>query len=468
LRLLGDCQITFDQTGFDQARVDLPLAKARALLAYLAVSGRVEPRGALVDLLWSELGEADARRNLRVVLTQLRQALGDYITATRTTVSFQRDHPHWLDVERLVAGAQRQRATQTTVLSPGEAEQLAQCFALYQGDFLRGLEVHNAPIFEEWMLIERERLRQLALDMGQRLVQHYAVVGDDDAALSLCQQLLALEPYSEETYRQSMRLLARNGQRTAALQQYARCRQMLAEELAVVPDAETTALYEQIRLGTLRPPARQQSATALPSAPPPTQHLPLPTTPFVGRTAELAQLTALLADPTCRLLTLVGPGGIGKTRLALQAATVFAGTSPALLADGIFFVAAAPVTALEELIAPIASALGLRFSGRLSAETQLLNHLRARRLLLLLDNFEQLAPEAATLTTWLEHAPGLRLLVTSRERLNLSCRVALSGGGSAHPGAHTWGNSRENGRYIGALWCCTVVCAAGFARQPWV
>ena len=146
LRLLGDCQITFDQTGFDQARVDLPLAKARALLAYLAVSGRVEPRGALVDLLWSELGEADARRNLRVVLTQLRQALGDYITATRTTVSFQRDHPHWLDVERLVAGAQRQRATQTTVLSPGEAEQLAQCFALYQGDFLRGLEVHNAPI----------------------------------------------------------------------------------------------------------------------------------------------------------------------------------------------------------------------------------------------------------------------------------------------------------------------------------
>ncbi len=440
LQLLGDCQITFDQAGFEQVGVDLPLAKARALLAYLAMSGQPEPRGELVDLLWSELGEADARRNLRVVLTQLRQRLGDYIAATRTTVSFQRDLPYWLDVERLIAGAQHYRTARTTVLLPDAAASLAQCFSLYQGDFLRGLEVHNAPVFEEWMLIERERLRQLALDMGQQLVQHYSVASNDDVALSLCQRLLTLEPYSEEAYRQLMRLLARNGQRTAALQQYERCRQMLAEELAVAPDAETTALYEQIRRGILRPTLHQPQATELSPPRPFIQHLPLPTTPFVGRIAELAQLTALLDDPTCRLLTLVGPGGIGKTRLALQAATLLADTTPASLADGIFFVAATAVTKVEALIAPIAGVLGLHFSGQLPAETQLLNHLRARHLLLLLDNFEQLVPEAATLAAWLQHAPGLRLLVTSRERLNLSAEWLLPVEGltiPVHPLAET-------------------------------
>jgi predicted ATPase/Tfp pilus assembly protein PilF len=255
--------------------------------------------------------------------------------------------------------------------------------------------------------------------MGQRLIQHYAIVGDDGAALTCCQRLLALEPYSEEIYRQSMRLLARNGQRTAALQHYARCRQLLAEELAVAPDAETTALYEQIRQGAFPLAAPQPPATDLATARPPHQQLPLPTTPFVGRAAELAQLTALLGDPTCRLITLVGPGGIGKTRLALQAAALLTATPATPLVDGIFFIAATAVTRLDALIAPIARALGLSFSGQLPTETQLLNHLHQRRLLLLLDNFEQLVPEAATLATWLQQAPGLRLLITSRERLNL-------------------------------------------------
>lgn len=415
LTFLGDCRIAdaHDRT------IALPLAKARALLVYLAMNARPVARSRLVDLLWSELEPAAARRNLRVVLTHLRQAVGDYVDATHTTIAFRRDLPYGLDVEAFVAGGQMPPGSQAAALPTATTNALARSLALYGGDFLEGLEVHNAPLFEEWLLLERERLRHLALATGQRLTTHYLATGDDSAALTIGQRLLAIEPYSEELHRHCMLLLARTGQRSAALQQYERCRQLLATELAVEPDAETLALYDEIRQGTLR---RREAApaTSAPAPPPPPRHrLPLPTTPFVGRETELAQLIALLPDPTCRLLTLVGPGGIGKTRLALQAAATAADGTPAPFADGVFFVAATAMTTLADLIPSIAAALGLHFTGHLPAETQLLNYLRSRRMLLLLDNFEQLVTEAAALTTWLQQAPGLRLLVTSRERLQL-------------------------------------------------
>lgn len=415
LTFLGDCRIA---DGRDTV-VNLPLAKARALLAYLALCERPVARSNVVDLLWSELGAEAARRNLRVVLTQLRQATGDYVDATHTTLAFRRDLSYWVDVEAFVADARPCRASGNGALAAPDAERLARSLALYQGDFLYGLEVHNAPLFEEWMLLERERLRRLALEVGQRLVAHYLATENDTAALAVCQRLLVIEPYSEEIHRYAMLLLARNGQRTAALQQYERCRQILAAELAVEPDAETLTLYEEIRSGTLRrrvPPPPPATVTL---AARPRHQLPLPLSPFVGRTAEVEQLFALLQEPTCRLLTLVGPGGIGKSRLALQVAAQAADDGPTRFPDGVFFVAATAMTALADLVPAIAVTLGLQFAGHLPVETQLLTYLRPRRLLLLLDNFEQLVTEAATLSTWLQQTPGLHLLVTSRERLNL-------------------------------------------------
>lgn len=415
LTFLGDCRIA---DGQDMV-VDLSLAKARGLLAYLVMRDRPEARSRLVDLFWSELGAEAARRNLRVALTQLRQAVGDYVTATHTTLAFRRDLPYWADVETFIAGVQPALAPESDVLAAPAATRLAQSLALYQGDFLHGLEVHNAPLFEEWLLLERERLRRLVLAAGRRLTDHYLATNADALALTTCQQLLRIEPYSEALHRQAILLLARTGQRTAALQQYEQCRQMLAVELAVAPDAETIALYEAIRQGRLHQPSQLSATTVTAPPAPPRQHLPLPTTPFVGRTAELKQIDALLQEPTCRLLTLVGPGGIGKTRLALQAAAQAVEQMPSRFPDGLFFVAATAMTTLADLIPSIAATLGCHFTGHLPVETQLLTYLRSRRLLLLLDNFEQLVIEAATLTAWLQQAPGLHLLVTSRERLNL-------------------------------------------------
>ncbi len=175
-------------------------------------------------------------------------------------------------------------------------------------------------------------------------------------------------------------------------------------------------------LGVERLPAPGPTAGAprsAPSAPPRLgqRGLPVEATPLVGRQKELADLLSLLADPTCRLVTLAGPGGVGKTRLALSAARCLEPDLP----DGAAFVALAPLTSVRFVVPAIAEALGFGFSGPANPQDQLFAHLRDSRMLLVLDNFEHLlADDAAELVVeLLQAAPALKLLVTSREVLNV-------------------------------------------------
>jgi predicted ATPase len=222
-----------------------------------------------------------------------------------------------------------------------------------------------------------------------------------------------------------MRLLALNGQRGAALVQYEKCRQVLAEELDVEPAVETTALYEQIRdgdlsggvgeqrsRGDLATPLRRRSVT------PSNHNLPSQLTPFIGRKDELAAITCRLQDPACRLLTLVGPGGIGKTRLAIQAAQnlIDIQSKGIAFAHGVIFVPLSPVSSPGSLISAIAEAADFGFYSDVSPRQQLLDYLREKEMLLVLDNFET---DADLITEILATAPAVRILVTSREALNL-------------------------------------------------
>jgi predicted ATPase/DNA-binding SARP family transcriptional activator/Tfp pilus assembly protein PilF len=425
LHLLGDSAVRLANAPLPNLR----LTKARALLFYLAMRGREQPRPLLVDLLWSELPPGDASRNLRVTLAQLRASLADHLVITRTSVMFNRAAPYWLDVEEFTAAIAAVR--EPAPLSAANARRLAAAWALYQGDLLQGFAVTNAPVFEEWLLIERERLRQLALQSGATLVTHALASGAYAEGITLARRLLSLEPWQENTHRQLMRLLAVSGQRAAALDQYEQCCRLLAKELGVEPEPATVALVEQIRRGTMAEPLPANASLVSPGvieagrdqpaepSPYPRHNLPAPTTPFVGRRQELDRLAALLADPMCRLITLVGVGGVGKTRLALEAAHAQARVVKPWCCDGIYLALLATATTATEALPMVAEALGFQFTGNREPEPQLLDFLRGRALLLVLDNLEQLVAEAHFLTRLLEAAPQLKLLVTSRERLNL-------------------------------------------------
>jgi predicted ATPase/Tfp pilus assembly protein PilF len=145
------------------------------------------------------------------------------------------------------------------------------------------------------------------------------------------------------------------------------------------------------------------------------RNLPHQTTPFIGREEELAEIYRLLEDPSCRLLTLLGPGGIGKTRLAVQAASEKINEFP----QGVYFVPLAPVSSTDYLVHTIADSIRFTFFGQEDPKVQLLNYLREKEMLLVMDNFEHLLNGSGLLMEVLESAPDVKLLVTSRERLNI-------------------------------------------------
>lgn len=424
--------------------------KPLALFIYLAVTGRPHARDVLADLLWSDLGNQQARNNLRYLLPDLRRVLGDYITITPQSISINHHSPYWLDVEML-----RTALTPTDVSTPT----LQAALDLYQGEFLAGFSVRNAPNFEAWLITQQEELHTLAVQGLYRLAQRYWQTQEYGAGLTATQRLLTLEPWHEAGHRLQMLLLVHTGQRAAALAQFALCQQTLATEFGVTPVDETVEIYKQIRNGCLphwtNPADDAPTATTEPLLAPMTQaaprstpaivpamnhNLPHPLTPFIGRQQEIIGLHAKVLDPHCALVSLVGEGGVGKTRLALAVAYSILdseagqtenpkiGVEPSKIEnrkfpDGIWFVPLADIPtaedALDRIVIAIGEALDLSFVGKERLVHQLFNHLRHKKLLLILDNFEHLTTEAELVLEILRTAPGIKIMITSRQWLDL-------------------------------------------------
>ncbi|GIV98827.1 BTAD domain-containing putative transcriptional regulator [Roseiflexus sp.] len=427
LTLLGTLAITLD----GQPVAGIESDKVRALLVRLALEPeRAFRREALSALLWPEAAPAQAAQNLRQALYSLRRALGQaFLLTTPQTVQFNAadvkvDALTW---RRLWSETQTHRHRRRETCRPC-LERLEQAVSLYRGDLLVGFALKDSAEFDDWLSMERERLHVQALEAFTLLANAAERRGDYPAAQEYVRRLLALEPWQEVAHRHLMRLLALDGRRAAALEQFEVCRRVLAEELGLEPIEDTRALHARIRAG-------EPLSAAMPLPPAPPTDLPLQLTSFIGREREVTLLSERLGNPAYRLITLTGPGGVGKTRLALQLAMALAEQ----FADGVCWVSLSDAVTENDLMLAIAHALRLRLSGAQELRAQLLQALRhdRRDLLLVLDNFEQLlSVGGATLVLdVLRAAPRFTLLVTSRERLNLRAEsvLPLEGLGCALP-----------------------------------
>ena len=390
--------------------------KVRALLAYLAVErDRPHRRDELVGLFWPDSAEEDARTSLRQALAQLRAAIGDStVLASRESVQWNPDADADVDVitfEEALKAA-RVHAHRSAASCRFCARQLAQAVARYKGVFLAHFFLPGSAPFEDWAVLRREALQRQALEALSRLAGCHSRRGEYAQAEDCLRRLLAIEPWQEEAHRWLMRLLVLRDQRAAAVAQYEACRRQLSEALGVEPQAETTALYEAIR-GGAAPGALQAGHLHLREGR--KHNLPPAPTPFVGREKELGELNNLLDRPDQRLITLVGPGGVGKTRLALQVAA----DQVACFADGVFYVPLAAVTQADLLPVVLGTVLQVTLHGDADPRQEILEAVARKEMLLILDNLEHLPEAVEFVAKLLASAPKLVILATSRQRLML-------------------------------------------------
>lgn len=416
----------------DKPAVNMAGDRPISLLAYLLLHRHTAvSRQHLAYTLWPDSSDSQARANLRNLFFTLRQTLpnaDNFLAADSMTLQWRADADFTLDVAEFEAAlAAAKTATAETAAAPTDTIALLEtAVSLYKGDLLPGN-------YDDWIIPRREELRQAYLDALHQLVALLEQQQDFRAAARIGQRLLQLDPLDETAYVHLMRLYARSGDRAGVRRVYDLCVTTLRRELDVEPAPTTQAAYEQF--------LRQEAPAAVPetmspAATPPAARprpLPQPGTPFIGREVELAHLAEWLADPGCRLITIVGPGGMGKTRLALETAVAHQRIFP----DGVAFVDLAPIRDAGLVAATIAQVAAHSAPERSAHPSQLIPALADKTLLLVIDNMEHVLDASDLLPEILHGAPGVKLLVTSRQRLELAEEWLFDLGGLPLPDAHT-------------------------------
>jgi diguanylate cyclase (GGDEF)-like protein len=405
--------------------------KERALLAYLAFeSGQSHRREALAELFWPERPEGYARTNLRQAIYGLRRTLGDrtaeapFLLVDDERVQLNPQMEIRRDVKEfnsllLKTQTHSHRGLETCQTC---ATKLQTAVDLYRGDFMNEFYVADSRAFLEWIVFHREQYFRKLLSSLQSLSEYHQQARNYEEVYKYAWRQVSLAPLEEQAHRQLMLYLALNGRRTAAIEQYHTCRRILADELGVEPSQETTHLYERIKNGAaleVGPSAVKHSHNNLPAS----------FTQFVGRESELAWFSRCLPNQVCRLLTLVGMAGVGKSGLAIKAASQFLDSFP----DGVWYVNLENTRSPDEMLTSMAQALALPFDSVFDVKSQILQMLQPLNALLLLDGLDHVDSQTDFLLEILRRSPRMKLLVTSQLRLNFQAACTLELRGLEYP-----------------------------------
>lgn len=407
LHFLGSPQLYLDN--------ELILVERRkvvALLAYLAMERGQHRRESLSALLWPDYEQSKAFTNLRHTLWEIQKSIGEgWLITDRERIGLNEAADVWLDVrqfESLMAQSQAQDDASLRI------PLLSDSIKLYRNHFLTGFSLKDSPNFNEWAFAESEDWRCQFAGALISLSEDYCVLGQAENAIPYARRLITLDPLNESAHRRLMEVYVQAGQPSAALKQYQICEETLRKELNADPQPETYALYKQIRKREIKPvQVTKTSETGV------SRHiLPHQLSSFIGREKEQKEIADLIANH--RLVTLTGAGGIGKTRLSIQAANELFDQ----YSDGVWLVELAPI--LDPVLIPrtTAIAIGLRDEPQRPIIDMLCDYLREKRMLILLDNCEHLVEACARMADRVLHAaPKVRILATSREALGIAGEV---------------------------------------------
>ncbi|MEN8097890.1 MAG: tetratricopeptide repeat protein [Chloroflexota bacterium] len=435
IRTLGDLTIVKDGENLQ----DVGSAKAKAILAYVALEGGTHSRRDLAAIFWPESSESHANTSLRVALSDLRKIAGEYVRISNKTVAINPDaqvSTDVLELEELL-----------------EQDNVSSAIDLYQGELLKGIEIHDSNEFEEWRRWENERIRLSLEDAIQAATLDEFQLGHYKNGQTLAHALLRLDPFNETAFQQLMVALALDNKRPAAIRQYHQCRDLLQDDLYLDPSEETIRLYRLVVEDDLDALSRLFKTK---------NNLPPPHTSFVGRVKETEVVTESLRNPSRRLITLAGLGGVGKTRLALEIARKVLGSFP----DGVYFVPLESISSAEFIFPAIIDALEFNYDQityQLDSKDRLLDLLGDKSILLVLDGFEHLVDRAGLLAETLQRTSSVQLLVTSRQRLNLSSEWVYQVKGLPIPSPDHGSTSMETGSALSLFVERSRQVDAGFA-----
>ncbi|MEM7335750.1 MAG: BTAD domain-containing putative transcriptional regulator [Chloroflexota bacterium] len=423
LFLFGPPQISIGERAIPFKR-----RKGLALLAYLAVEQQPQSRETLEGLLWPEFSADSARNNLRRELSLLKKQLeAPLIQADTLQIGLNPEIEFWVDTNSFQTEIEALETTQQTIETDQQAKQLAEAISVYRNDFLAGFNLPNCIAFEDWHSAQRSRLQQLLMEGLSSLVNWHVAQSHYELALDFARQNVTADPLDEAAQHALIQTLALTGQKTAAIRQYDQYKALLWEELRVEPEKDLSDLFDSIRDNKIQKQQQRKPQTQLkPSETRVISHnLPLQATKLLGREQEIVEITNRLQDPNCRLVTITGQGGMGKTVLAAEVgrSLLEQASSKQSIFDKIYLIPLQAITQKRDLYRSIVAGLDIQLqvgTGENALEGQLVRYLNKRAILLILDNFEQLVSHAGLLATLITSTQRLKIVVTSRETLSLS------------------------------------------------